>query len=146
LLGPEGCDIVVVSKDEWDQYRSEIIQIENVFPSTLRDTESYLRSILDFDKPIFLVARIDGRPVGYLAGAALESFSEIPGVKQDPHCGMKDTIYLESHAVLEEFQSRGIGKFLMRNFVLRARQLDYQYIAAHVKQGFARARKQSMKA
>lgn len=137
LLGPEGYEILTVDKSNWDQLRAALLKIEEIFPNTLRDTEESLAAIMGYDRSIFLAVKVSDSVVGYIAGASLESFGQIPGVRQDPHFGVKDTIYLHSHGVIEKFQKQGIGKYLMRCFTLRAKALNFVYMSAHVRKGFA---------
>lgn len=135
----KGLEISQVLSSGWtDALEKQTICIEEVaFPESIRDTTSYIREFATLPKAVFVVAKVKGTVVGYAAGAQLESFEEVPGVKQDPHFGLKDTFYLESVAVLPEYQGKGIGKQLIRSIMLGARKNGYQYISAHMKEGFA---------
>jgi ribosomal protein S18 acetylase RimI-like enzyme len=132
-------EVSQISVSDWtDAFDKQITHIEEeAFPHTLGDTRHYLRKLVDLPGAVFIAAKVKGTIVGYAAGAKLENFGEVPGVKQDPHFDLEDTFYLESMAVLSEYQGKGIGKHLFSSIALRTRKNGFQYIAGHMKEGFA---------
>jgi GNAT superfamily N-acetyltransferase len=138
-FGPEGCEIIDVQAKDWNtELEQSLMKIEEVFPEEVRDSPEYLKQLCEMSDSIFLIAKIRDFIVGYVAGAPLENFGTIPGVKQDPHFGIKDTIYIESIAVIREFQGKGVGKQLRRAFLLRASSKKFRFVTGHVKKGYAK--------
>jgi len=137
-LGPAGCEILEVRPETWTrQFEQEIMKIEQVFPVSLRDTAAYLKWISELEDSVFLVAKMNDSIVGYVAGAGLEQFGDIPGTKQDPHFGVGDTVYLESFAVLGDYQGKGIGRQLIKAFLLRTKKKNFRFVSGHMHEGFA---------
>jgi GNAT superfamily N-acetyltransferase len=132
-------EISQISSSAWtDAFEKELMHIEEkAFPRTIGDSASYLGKLAKLPDAVFLVARMKGTMVGYAAGAKLENFEEVPGVRQDLHFDLEDTFYLESVAVIPEYQGKGIGKQLLRSIILRTKKKGFQYIAGHMKEGFA---------
>ncbi len=139
MLGPpDGCEIVEVKPGAWDSaLEQSIMNLESVFPPELMDPPSYLKSISEQQNAIFLVAKMEGKIVGYIVGGELERFGDISGVKEDAHFGIGDTVYAESIAVLPDYQGKGIGRHLLRAFLLRAHRKKFRYVAAHAPEGYA---------
>lgn len=135
MLGPKDSEILLVTPEKWGEVKEDIMRIEQVFPNNIRDTEQFYETTVALKSAIFLVAKVDQEVVGYVIGAALENFKQIPGIKQDPYFGIGNTIYLESIAVASDYQGQGIGKHLRRHFILMAKKKGFSYIASHVPEG-----------
>ena len=114
------------------------MRLESSFPRDLRDTSDYYKWISQQNRAILLVVKIrGGKTVGYIVGAELEKFGNLPGVRQDSHFGLRDTVYAESIALLREYRGKGIGRRLIKAFLLRARRTKFRYFSAHARRGFA---------
>src|SRR5207245_6606415 len=96
-----------------------------------------LKTISNQGNSIFLIAKMDSKTVGYIAGGELEFFGQIRGVKEDAHFGVGDTAYIESLAVLSDYQGEGVAKYLMRAFLLRAKKKKFHYVSGHMRSGYA---------
>lgn len=126
-----GCEIHKLSKNEWDDVKNEIMMIEHQFSDNLRDSEEDLRSILDYDDNVFLLLKKNDKIIGYAAGARLEKFQEIHGIKEDSHYGLDDTFYLESWIVEKNFRSTGLGTHLLNHLFLRVKSKKILYLSGH---------------
>jgi ribosomal protein S18 acetylase RimI-like enzyme len=132
----------------WNQLRDVVLEIENAsFPSSLADTEDHLRKIVDSPTGILLVLRLLGstKVAGYSAADLLECFPNIPGISTDSHFGQKDTVYIDSIAVLPNSRGRGFGMSLMRQCLAMALQRGIRRATAHIQSGSASRMKLTMK-
>lgn len=124
-----------VNLSTWPLYRDSVLDIErsSFAPSIADDMEDFER-LLRVREAIMIVARLITRKgvVGYVAGAALEAFSDIPGVKSDSSFGRGNTLYVESLAVLPSVRGQGIGGTLLRGLLSHTRTRGLTRVVAHV--------------
>lgn len=130
----------VISKSNWDQVRKHILAIEeNSFPPSIRDSTASLKKIAYSPTAIFLTLNLDpeGDILGYLTADRLEKFPDIPGLKEDRHFKLGDTIYISSVAVSSPWRNKGLGKKLQIECFQRAFDSGYNRITAHIRKGAA---------
>jgi L-amino acid N-acyltransferase YncA len=146
-LSGQRAEVLEVSSSMWGQLRGDVLEIENAsFPSSLADTEEHLRKIVDSPTGIFLVLRLlsTNKVAGYAAADLLECFPDIPGIGTDSHFGKKDTVYIDSIAVLLYSSGRGFGMSLMRRCLEMALQGGIRRATAHIQSGSASRMKLAM--
>jgi ribosomal protein S18 acetylase RimI-like enzyme len=140
-------DLQEVSSSTWIQVRGDVLHIEKAsFPSSLADSEEHLRKIVDSPTGIFFVLslRSSKKVEGYAAADLLECFSDIPGIDTDAHFGQKDTVYVDSIAVLPSLTGRGFGMRLLRQCLEIAFRRGIRRATAHVQSGSESRMKLSM--
>lgn len=134
---PDPIEVRLLGPEEWATVAADLEKLEEVFAEELRDSPRTYHRLIGKEGALFLIATVGGRIIGLICGAPLETFPDIPGVKQDPHYGIGDTFYILSHSVAKDYQGRGIGRTLMRALLSRIKMKGIRYAAAHVRQGFA---------
>jgi ribosomal protein S18 acetylase RimI-like enzyme len=135
-LSGQRIEVRAVSSSTWSQLRGDILEIENAsFPPSLADSGENLRKIVDSPTGIFIVLELLGKVAGYAAADLLECFPDIPGIGTDSHFGQKDTIYVDSVAVLPHSRGRGFGMCLMRQCLEMALERGIRRATAHVQSG-----------
>jgi len=131
-------ELITVTPSLWNDLRSDILKIECAsFPPSLADNDKDLQKLANSSSGIFLILTLPSpfRAIGYIAADLLEYFADIPGIAADPHFGQRDTIYVESVAVLPAWRGRGFGTALMRKCIQVAVQKGMHRVTAHVHSG-----------
>ena len=131
----------------WSELRADLLEIESAsFPPSLADTEEHLRKIIDSPTGIFFILRALGstKVAGYAAADLLERFADIPGISTDRHFGQKDTVYIDSIAVLPYSRGRGFGMLLIRQCFEMALRRGIRRATAHIQSGSGKRMKLSM--
>ena len=116
----------------------EVVMIEVAsFPVSIRDSASQLLQLAQSPLALFLLAHLHptNNVVGYLSAERLELFDDIPGVSQDSHFGLGDTVYLSSVAVLRPYRHQGIGMAMQKECLQLARHAGFKRVTAHVALG-----------
>jgi len=106
---------------DWEKIKDSIMRIENsAFEPGVRQSEYDIWTTFADKRDICLIVvdKKTGEIVAYSMGAPLEDYSFL---KDDTHYGENDTIYIESTAVLPEYQNQGIGKLLKEAFIEQAK-------------------------
>jgi GNAT superfamily N-acetyltransferase len=133
--------IAQVSNRDLGARFDDVVRIEEAsFPPSIRDSPSYLVKLAESPLQLFLLARIkpDDQIVGYLAAERMELFDDVPGVRQDPHFSLGDSIYLASVAILEPYRHKGIGIAMEKACLNLARRQNFERVTAHVHEGALR--------
>jgi len=121
-----------------DQFQ-DVVRIEEAsFPSSIRDSASQLLKLAESPLALFLLADVPptNKIVGYLSAERLELFEDVPGIKQDPHFMLGDTVYLSSVAVLEPYRHQGIGMTMQRACLELAKERQtFKRLTLHVVKG-----------
>ena len=113
---------------DWEGIKREIIKIENsAFEEEARQDEDDIEETFTYDKSICLVAVDEGLIVGYTMGAPLDWYLFL---EDDPHYGKGDSFYIESTAVLPEYQEKGIGKVMKKALIDEVKK-EYSRITCH---------------
>jgi GNAT superfamily N-acetyltransferase len=128
----KGIAIEEVSPEDWPEIKNKILEVEEVFPESLRQDEGDIANTFLDPASILVVIKDGGRIIGYAMGGPLEDYDYIEGVKKDANYGRKNTVYLESIALLSEYQGRGLGRELRHKFEEISRQRGYEYISGHI--------------
>jgi hypothetical protein len=93
--------IMQVSDRDLASNFDDVVRIEEAsFPPSIRDSASYLVKLAASLLALFLVASMKPteKIVGYLAAERLELFNDVPGIQEDSHFGLGDSVYLASVA------------------------------------------------
>lgn len=122
---------------DWPDIKEAITRLESVFESTLRYTPAMLKAAFTDAGKISLMARKDGRIVGYVLAGPLEKYSGLPGAADDDQWRKNTTVYSESMVVDPEFQGQGIGTEMQRKLDEIILQKGYRYKTAHRREGIA---------
>jgi len=130
--------IEMVYPGDWGSIKDEIIVIEEeIFSGKLQQDEGDLGNTFKDPVSICLVARGGDRVIGYVMGGPLKDYDYLPGVEEDENYVDENTIYLESRAVLNDYQGKGIvGANLKEEFIRRARQRGYEYVTGHIREDY----------
>jgi len=99
----------------WGAVKDDIQRLESLcFNPERRFGNVRLKSIYADPYAVNLVAKVDGRIVGYVHGGPLESphFRDLEGVTADSNYGKYNTYYGGGVAVDPAYQGLGISKFL----------------------------------
>lgn len=113
--------IVRVKPSDWEKIRKSIKRIEKeVFELKLRYAE-YLGDFKPFKNPesINLILKDGNNVAGYLMSSRIETDRRFI---KDKHYGKKDTICLDSIAIRNKYQGRGLGRKLLRSFIAKAKR------------------------
>ncbi|MBU1933501.1 MAG: GNAT family N-acetyltransferase, partial [Candidatus Omnitrophica bacterium] len=139
-IDPERVSLERVSPGEWHNIREDIMEVEQVFHEDISSPEQDLREIFDAPTSITIVLRYDNRVIGYIAGGRLEDYGYIEGIKDDENYKKYNTAYIDSIAVLAEFQGHGLGHNLRQEFLRIAATKGYTFVTTHHKKGIASKR------
>ncbi len=115
----------------WEKIKEQIMKIENsAFEKDVRQNEDDLRETFENDKSICLVVvdKNNNKIFAYTIGASLDWYTFLDF---DPHYRKNDSFYIESTAVLPEYQGRGIGKMLKKILIEEVRKMGYKRIVCH---------------
>lgn len=119
------------------EFESVVSIEEESFPPSIRDTTSYLIKLAESPLELFLVARVlpSKRIIGYLAAERLELFDDVPGVRDDSHFGLGDSVYLASVAVTQDHRHQGVGIAMEKECLTLSRAGTFVRVTAHVADG-----------
>ncbi len=139
-LNSKFIEIVQVRPEDWKSIKDGILTVEEVFPEGIRQDEEDLSKTFEDTDSITIVLKHENSIIGYIAGGPLEDYSYLKGIKEDDNYGKKNTIYIESFAVLGDFQSQGLGHKLRDKFLSIAGEKGYKFVTGHIKKGIATKR------
>ncbi|MFC2149669.1 GNAT family N-acetyltransferase [Candidatus Auribacterota bacterium] len=122
---------------DWPKIKQGILNLEKLFP--VRMGEEQLSRTFGSSSSITVVLKIGDRFVGYISGRPLETFAFGPGVLRNRQFGQRDTVYVNSFVILDEYQGRGWGTQLRRKFLDIARSRGYRFVSGHVQGSVAEA-------
>src|SRR3989339_58437 len=131
----EDYPIEITRAEDWIEVKDDIMEIEQAcFHQNLRESEASLSSAFKDPNNIFLVLKDHkGKIIAYSYGTPLEKAEAVN--TNDPECYRPKTLYVQSSAVLPDFQGKGIGKRLKQKMVECARERGYHNIAGHARSG-----------
>jgi ribosomal protein S18 acetylase RimI-like enzyme len=121
-----------VSSASWNDYREDILALENEYPAALSaDEEDYLE-IISREKSLCLVLESDGKVAGCAVGFSLAE-DEVAAYHLE-EVWTDGSFYLESITVSSAFQGKGLGLSLMTAFAEQVRRAGYTRIVGHFRE------------
>jgi len=124
-------EVYRVGPRDWERIKECITKIENsAFEEEVRQDEEDLGQTFTYKKSVCLIAVHKNRKriVGYIMGAPLDWYAYL---EDDDHYGKNDSFYIESTAVLPEYQGKGVGKILKEALIEEVRKKGYKRITSH---------------
>ncbi|MFC1704729.1 GNAT family N-acetyltransferase, partial [Nanoarchaeota archaeon] len=116
----------------WRRDSGKIIEIEeSAFVEELQQDSDELEESFTLPDHIGFIAESNRQPAGYILGSPMESHGEMDDIAKDQDFGERNSVYLESIGVKPEFQRRGIGRQLMKDFLLKAKERGFTKVKAH---------------
>ena len=99
----------IMKPSEWEDIKDGVMYLEKkVFQEEIAESEEEV-SARFLDKNSICIVAFDGDKVaGALYSGPLESF-DYPGIPEDENFGKKNTVYIESTAVLPDYQNKRIS-------------------------------------
>lgn len=113
--------------DQFPQYQSQIEKIEEDAYEPARQTEIE-KFQMAAERGLALGLLQNDSLVGIAFASALEDLPFERGVRQDPHFGMKDSLYMLDVTVTENFSGKGAGKLLKSALTLLATARGFKRI------------------
>lgn len=134
LSETEEYSLQIVAPEEWDEIKSDVMEIEFIdfSPSDLNEDEEEMSEI--FLNPIsmsYIIKNSKGKIVAYLTAGPLEFFDYLDFIRDDPHFGKNNTIYLSSFAVHPKHQGKGLGKKLIATLASESKMKGYTRLTGH---------------
>ena len=113
---------------DWKSIKCDIVRIEKTcFERGVRQPKEELKEIFKDDDSLTYIAKKDDNLVGYLSAAPLEECDYVEDYS--PKCN--SSIYVESIAILPNFQGNGLGDGLMEMFMADSKKEGYSRITLH---------------
>ena len=111
----------------------------SVFPEYMQEDEEELEEIFEDKDSIGLLLEENKKPIGYAVALPLEN-CEVYDIESDPQFENYNTLYLESIAVLPEYQGKGCGSKLFNGLSKIAKEKGYKRITLHARKenGFSK--------
>jgi len=124
-------EVYLTEPKDWEKIRESIMKIENsAFEQEVRQDEDDIESTFTDEKSICLVVKDKNSReiVAYTMSSPLEDYGFL---YFDPHYGNYDSLYIESTAVLPNYQGKGIGKILKEFLIEEAKRRGYKRMTTH---------------
>ena len=121
-------EVYLTEPKDWKKIKEHIMKIENsAFEEEVRQDEDDIESTFTDEKSICLIVKDkkSKKIVAYTMSSPLEDYEFL---RFDPHYGKYDTLYIESTAVLPNYQGKGIGKLLKEVLIEEAKRRGYKRI------------------
>ena len=110
-----------------DKYIDRIVSIESQFPIQIKSEIDDFRDFLEDPDSIGVIMEIDGATIGVIIGALLTSVDEEDFDIQEE----KKAIYVYDFVIDINFQSKGYGMMLFREFINLAKASGFKALYGH---------------
>jgi GNAT superfamily N-acetyltransferase len=120
---------------QWEKFSKQIMDIETTnFHKTLSESEESLQFTFNDKKSIFIIMTLNGKFVGYICGGKIENYIEENEQEYNSYLN-EHSCYVESINIHKDFQGKGYGKVLFRQFYNTCKQRGFKYITGHFSNG-----------
>ncbi|MEM5828214.1 MAG: GNAT family N-acetyltransferase [Candidatus Aenigmatarchaeota archaeon] len=117
---------------DWKKIRRDIMKIENsAFEKNVRQDEDDIKSTFLDERSVNLILVVNREIVGYTMGSPIEDYWYCEKyLEYNPEL-IRKTYYIESTAILPEYQGKGLGYILREELVKELKKEKYEYVASH---------------
>jgi GNAT superfamily N-acetyltransferase len=123
-----------VTPEKWNEIKSDVMEIEVIDFSASEldeDEEEMSETFLNPISMCFVIKNSRNKIVAYLTAGPLELFDYLDFIKDDPHFGQSNTMYLSSIAVHPSHQGKGLGKKLIATLAAESKIRGYTRLTGH---------------
>ncbi|MDD5178266.1 MAG: GNAT family N-acetyltransferase [Candidatus Nanoarchaeia archaeon] len=116
--------------ENFDSYVDYIIHSEELYPTQIRSSKEDYKDMLKDENSIAIVAFSDSEYVGNIVGSPLldHEFDEYELDKK------KKIVYLYNIVVENNYQGRGLGSKLLKEFIKVAKERGFDTLVGHFRQ------------
>lgn len=119
-----------LTRDNFKDYQDYILLYEQIYPEKIRSSqEDYIEMLLD-DESIALVLEVDSRYAGSILGCPLEEEDRKLFNINIPLENTK-VIYLYNIIIAPEYQGKGLGYGLLKEFIRVVKEKGYYVLVGH---------------
>ncbi|MBN2042769.1 MAG: GNAT family N-acetyltransferase [Candidatus Aenigmarchaeota archaeon] len=122
-----------VRAENWDKYNQMIIESERVYPDSIRTPAEEFVDVVREENAVSKVILVDSQYAGNAIGFCMDDEDKnMFGLTDLP--GNPKVLYLFNFVINPQYQGMGYGYLLMREFILSAKNMGYDYVFGHFRQ------------
>jgi ribosomal protein S18 acetylase RimI-like enzyme len=119
-----------INIENWSRFEKEVIRTEQIYPEALRTPAYEFNNILSGPN-IFKCAFVDSKYSGNAIGYPLETSEDLESHGVDVSRLGEKIIYLQNLAILPNYQGKGIGYKLLKEFIRSAKEKGFETLIGH---------------